>query len=63
MFMISEEKGCATQIFCATNKTLKEISGCYYENSIQSYPWGVSKDNGETDQLYQKSKELVARYL
>jgi hypothetical protein len=63
MFMTSEENGCDTQIFCATNEKLKDETGCYYDNSKKKDPAKLSKDNEKTDELYLKSKELVAKYI
>jgi hypothetical protein len=61
--MISEEKGCDTQIFCATNEALKDETGFYYDDSKRCDPPTLSEDYQERLALDLKTQTLISDFF
>jgi retinol dehydrogenase-12 len=62
MLMISEDKGCDTQIFCATNEALKDETGFYYDNSKRCDPPILSEDVQQRESLCSFSAQLITDF-
>ena len=63
LFMISNEKGAQTSVYCATAPELASVSGRYYEKSAEKEPSAVAKDEALARQLYDWSDAAVASVL
>ncbi len=58
-FMISNEKGALTTIYCATSDDVGSESGCYYDKCKVKAPNRVTQDLTLAATLWQKSVEWV----
>jgi retinol dehydrogenase-12 len=63
LFMISNEKGAQTSVYCATAPELASVSGRYYEKSAEKEPSAVAKDEALARELYDWSDSAVASVL
>jgi NAD(P)-dependent dehydrogenase (short-subunit alcohol dehydrogenase family) len=63
LFMISNEKGAQTSVYCATAPELASVSGRYYEKSREKEPTDVAKDEALARQLYEWSDSAVTSVL
>jgi NAD(P)-dependent dehydrogenase (short-subunit alcohol dehydrogenase family) len=63
-FMITPEKGAATQIYLATeNGKLDKLSGRYFVKKKPSRISGVARNERHAQKLWEKSEELVKDFL
>jgi len=63
LFMISNEKGAQTSVYCATAPELASVSGRYYEKSAEKEPSAVAKDEALARELYDWSDSAVSSVL
>ena len=63
LFMISNEKGAQTPVYCATSPELATVSGRYYDKSREKEPSLVAKDEALARELYDWSDSAVASVL
>lgn len=63
LFMLSEEEGARTSIYCATSPACAEENGLYYDSSKEKTPSRIARDDAARDELQQKSLEYVAPFL
>jgi retinol dehydrogenase 12 len=63
LFMISNEKGAQTSVYCATAPELASVSGRYYEKSAEKEPSAVAKDEALARELYDWSDSAVTSVL
>jgi retinol dehydrogenase-12 len=63
LFMISNEKGAQTSVYCATAPELASVSGRYYEKSREKEPSPVAKDEALARELYDWSDSAVTSVL
>jgi dehydrogenase/reductase SDR family protein 13 len=63
LFMISNEKGAQTPVYCATAPELATVSGRYYEKSREKEPTALAKDENLARELYEWSDSAVAGVL
>jgi retinol dehydrogenase 12 len=61
-FMLSEEQGALTQLYCATEPSLKE-SGKYYDNCQEASYNPLVDVQSNIDNLYTKSMEMIKDFL
>lgn len=57
MFMISEEEGAQTSIYCATSDDVAHETGLYYDTSKQKTPSALALDAAAAERLWEKSVE------
>jgi dehydrogenase/reductase SDR family protein 13 len=63
LFMISNEKGAQTSVYCASAPELASVSGRYYEKSAEKEPSAVAKDEALARELYDWSDSAVSSVL
>jgi retinol dehydrogenase 12 len=63
IFMITNEKGAVTSVYCATAPELATVSGRYYDKSREKEPTPVAKDENLARQLYDWSDSAVTGAL
>jgi retinol dehydrogenase-12 len=63
LFMISNEKGAVTSVYCATAPELATVTGRYYDKSREREPSELSKDPALARQLYDWSDAAVGSVL
>jgi retinol dehydrogenase-12 len=63
LFMISNEKGAQTPVYCATAPELATVSGRYYEKSREKEPTALAKDANLARELYEWSDSAVTSVL
>jgi dehydrogenase/reductase SDR family protein 13 len=63
LFMISNEEGAHTSLYCATAPELENASGRYYVSSRERTPSGPARDAALARELYERSEALVKRVL
>jgi NAD(P)-dependent dehydrogenase (short-subunit alcohol dehydrogenase family) len=63
LFMISNEKGARTSVYCATAPELASVSGRYYDKSQEKEPAPLAKDEALARELYDWSESAVAGVL
>ena len=56
LFMISEEEGARTSLYCATSEQVADDSGLYYDSSKARYPSRLAQDTTLAEQLWEKSE-------
>lgn len=59
LFLMSEEKGARTQIYCATEKSIELESGLYYEKCREKKPNPLANDESLAKELFLRSEEAV----
>jgi hypothetical protein len=52
-----------TQLYCATEPSLKDESGLYYDNCKLKAPNPLANNEAAVEELYSKSLEFVKEYL
>jgi NAD(P)-dependent dehydrogenase (short-subunit alcohol dehydrogenase family) len=62
LFMISNEDGAKTTIYCATSPEVADHTGRYYQRSRESRNGGLSNDDVLARQLWEKSEEWIAAF-
>ena len=60
LFMISNEEGAKTSLYCATSSEVEGDSGLYFDECKVKKPSNLALDSDLAEQLWQKSEELVA---
>lgn len=63
LFMLSNEEGARTSLYCATAPELESVSGRYYNNSREQAPSRPAQDAALARELYERSEEMVKRVL
>lgn len=63
IFMISNEKGAVTSVYCATAPELANVAGRYYDKSREKEPTAVAKDEKLARELYDWSDAAVTGVL
>ncbi len=60
MFMISNEEGAKTSLYCATSSAVEDLSGEYFDECAVRKPSKLALDMDLADELWKKSEEWVA---
>jgi retinol dehydrogenase-12 len=60
MFMITNEEGAKTSLYCATSSKVEDLSGEYFDECAVKKPSKLALDSDLADKLWQKSEEFVA---
>jgi retinol dehydrogenase 12 len=60
-FMLSNEEGAQTPLYCATAPELAAATGRYYEKSREAAPNPLADDVGLARELWTRTEEVVAR--
>lgn len=63
LFMISNEKGAVTSVYCATAPELATVTGRYYDKSREKETTALAKDENLARQLYEWSDSAVTGAL
>jgi dehydrogenase/reductase SDR family protein 13 len=63
LFMLSNEEGARTSLYCATAPELENVSGRYYDASRERTPSLQARDAGLARELYERSEAMVKRVL
>jgi NAD(P)-dependent dehydrogenase (short-subunit alcohol dehydrogenase family) len=59
LFMISNEEGAKTSLYCATSPAVEDMSGDYFDECQPKKPSKLALDMNLADQLWTKSEEFV----
>jgi hypothetical protein len=59
LFMLSNEDGAKTSLYCATNDAVKEQTGRYYDKSREKKASDAALDVGLAKQLWDRSAAWV----
>jgi retinol dehydrogenase 12 len=59
LFMLSNEQGARTSVYCATSDTAGTETGLYYDSCKEKTPSKLAQDAGLARQLWDKSAEYV----
>lgn len=59
-FMITTEQGAATSLYCATEPSLANESGLYYDNCKRKTPTALAQDKALAQRLWEASERWVA---
>jgi retinol dehydrogenase 12 len=62
-FMLSEEQGALTTLYCATSPEVAAQTGLYYENCRVAQPGERALDRGLAEDLWRRTEAWVAPYL
>jgi dehydrogenase/reductase SDR family protein 13 len=62
-FLITNEKGARTQVFCATDPSVAKESGLYYDKERAKTPSKLALDVALQDELERRSREWVAPFF
>jgi dehydrogenase/reductase SDR family protein 13 len=62
-FMLTEEQGAMTQLYCATSPELVNETGKYYDDCQEVKYNPLVDDQAAVDELYEKSMEMLSTYL
>jgi dehydrogenase/reductase SDR family protein 13 len=63
LFMISNEKGAQTSVYCATSPEVATASGRYYDKSREKEPTALARDENLARELYEWSDSAVTSVL
>ena len=63
LFMLSNEEGARTSLYCATAPELENVSGRYYDVSRERTPSRSAQDAALARELYERSEAMVKRVL
>ncbi|MDY7227861.1 SDR family oxidoreductase [Hyalangium rubrum] len=63
LFMLSNEEGARTSLYCATAPELESVCGRYYDNSRERTPSRLAQDAALARELYERSEAMVKRVL
>lgn len=63
LFMLSNEEGARTSLYCATAPELENVCGRYYDNSRERTPSRLAQDAALARELYERSEAMVKRVL
>ena len=59
-FMLTNEEGAKTQIYCATAPELSAVSGRYYERSRENRPSKLAQDDALAREMFVRSEAAIA---
>lgn len=62
LFMLSEEDGAKTQLYCAMSPDLSDVSGLYYDKSREKKPSKLALDDALVETLYERSTEWTQQW-
>jgi hypothetical protein len=60
LFMISNEEGAKTTLYCATSSEVEDLSGEYFDECKPKKPSKLALDSDLADELWKKSEEWTA---
>lgn len=60
LFMISNEEGAKTSVYCATDPALSTVSGRYYEKCAERLPSPLAQDENLARELYDRTEQAIA---
>lgn len=63
LFMISNEEGARTSLYCATNPGLSNVSGLYYDKAQETQANPLAEDPVLARKLFEWSEEAIAQSL
>lgn len=63
LFMLSEDQGAFTQLYCATMPGIENLSGMYFDNCKSANINVLVDDQNYVDELYEKSLLFVKEHL
>lgn len=63
LFMLSNEEGARTSLYCATAPELENVSGRYYDASRERTPSRLARDAALARELWERSEAMVKRVL
>ncbi|WP_164000380.1 SDR family oxidoreductase [Pyxidicoccus caerfyrddinensis] len=63
LFMLSNEEGARTSLYCATAPELENVSGRYYDDRREQSPSRLAQDAALARELYERSEAMVKRVL
>jgi retinol dehydrogenase-12 len=63
LFMITNEQGAMTQLYCATDPSLASMSGRYYDRCAEKQPSKIAEDEALELELWTRSEAWVAPFL
>jgi dehydrogenase/reductase SDR family protein 13 len=63
LFMLSNEEGARTSLYCATAPELENMCGRYYDDSRERTPSRLAQDAALARELYERSEAMVKRVL
>jgi NAD(P)-dependent dehydrogenase (short-subunit alcohol dehydrogenase family) len=63
LFMITEEQGAMTQLYCSTEPSLASVTGKYFHQCQEKVPNPLLEDQSALDELHSKSLEIVRPWL
>ncbi|MEZ4295146.1 MAG: hypothetical protein R3B70_09220 [Polyangiaceae bacterium] len=63
LFLITEEEGAKTQIWCATSPEVASHNGLYYSECKVKEPTKLAQDDGLAKKLWEVSEEMVGAHL
>ena len=58
-FMLSNEQGALTPLYCATAPELRGVSGRYYDRCREVVPSRLAQDEGLAQELWQRTEQLL----
>ncbi|KAJ3271655.1 hypothetical protein HDV01_006434 [Terramyces sp. JEL0728] len=63
VFFLTEEQGAMTTLYCALEEGLEDKTGLYFDDCKVAKHHELVNDQQVVDELYERSKELLADYL
>jgi retinol dehydrogenase-12 len=60
LFMISNEEGAKTSLYCATSNEVEDLSGEYFDKCKVKKPSKLALDSDLAEKLWEKSEEFTA---
>jgi retinol dehydrogenase 12 len=63
LFMLSNEEGAKTSLYCATAPELENVTGRYYEKCREKRPSALAEDEALARELFSRSEAMISRVL
>jgi retinol dehydrogenase-12 len=63
LFMLSNEDGAKTSLYCATSAACAGENGLYYDKCREKTPSRIARDDAARDELQKRSLEYVEKFL
>jgi NAD(P)-dependent dehydrogenase (short-subunit alcohol dehydrogenase family) len=63
LFMISNEEGAKTTLYCATSDDVADQSGRYYDECREKEPSAAAQDEAAAEELWERSQDWVKPHL
>ena len=60
LFMVSNERGARTPLYCATAEELRGVSGRYYDRCREKTPSALARSDALARELWERTEQLVA---